>query len=395
MSSGFELQAMASKDATTAQHPLGAAAGLAEESELRTPISQFLDAVVRLAKCRAATLRLLDAPSGELRLVAAHGMPDSLNRRTIRVDIDCEVCRSALRNDASGEAPALCACARELSTGSPETGDERVYALPLHFRGSPCGVLGLFFSSAAEIPESVSALLPAIGDMLALALENVRLAKESLQLGVLHERHLLAAEVHDSLAQNLTFTRMRTAMLRDAINRHDEPRALKYLGEMELSLGGAHGRIRELISNFRTRVDPQGLIHALSDTVDRMNQLGGVKIGFDNRVAALDLSEEQQRQIFYLVSEALANIVKHAQAKTGRLTLEQRDDGYRITVEDDGIGFRDDDARTPGHDSFGLSIMRERASRLGGRMDVSGGPGSGTRILISIPSHANGIEVRA
>ncbi|HMV52728.1 MAG TPA: ATP-binding protein [Rhodocyclaceae bacterium] len=374
---------------------LSCAAGPVGEGEFRAPLTQFLKAVVRLANARAAALRLLDSASGELRLIASHGAPPSLDHGSLRVNRDCGVCGDALRSDRTCCAAAKCACAIAVSGGEQATDEERVFVLPLHHRGTPCGVLNLFLDSACELPDAVSALLPAVGDMLGLALENARLAKESLHAGVMQERQLLAGEVHDSLAQNLTCMRMRTALLRDAISRHDDARALKYLAEVDQSLSVAHGRVRELITDFRTHMDPHGLLHALGDAVSHMEGLGGVHFEFDNQVQMLTLSADQELQVFHIVSEALANVVKHAQATRGRLTLEQSHGVYCITVEDDGIGLPGDRAHNADHGHFGLNIMRERARRIGGRIEFGSRSGEGTWMRLSFPETHFGKEALA
>ena len=375
-----------------AECPAASATGPAGESEFRAPVAKLLRAVARLANAKAAALRLLDEQSGELRLIASVDTPAALDLRTIRVSQDCGVCGDALRTDTTRCAPALCACARDVGKDSEASGEERVFVLPLHYRNVPCGVLNLFFLSACEVPHAVSVLLPAIGDMLGLALENARLAKENLHHGLMQERQLLAGEVHDSLAQNLTCMRMRTALLRDAIGRHDDARALKYLAEVDTTLSVAHGRVRELITDFRTHMDPHGLVHALGDAVAHMDGLSGVHIEFENRVHELSLTADQELQVFHIVSEALANIVKHAQARNGWLTFEQQDGLYRISVEDDGIGLpgnRGDDAD---HGHFGLNIMRERARRLGGRIEFGSRTGEGTWMRLSFPGSTFGSE---
>jgi len=374
---------------------LPSSAGPVGEGEFRVPLTQLLKAVVGLAHARAAALRLLDSASGELRLIATHGTPASLDHSALRMSRDCGVCGEALRSDKTRCAAARCACAIEVSACSETTSEDRVFVLPLHHRGSPCGVLNLFFDSPCELPDAVSVLLPAVGDMLGLALENARLAKESLHAGVMQERQLLAGEVHDSLAQNLTCMRMRTALLRDAITRHDDSRALKYLAEVDQSLSVAHGRVRELITDFRTHMDPHGLVHALGDAVSHVDGLGGVHFEFDNQVQGLSLTADQELQVFHIVSEALANVVKHAQATQGRLTLEQSHGVYRITVEDDGIGLPGDRANNADHGHFGLNIMRERARRIGGRIEFGSRSGEGTWMRLSFPETHFGNEVLA
>ena len=214
--------------------------------EWQAPLQRLLRAVLQLARARAGTLRLLDPSNGALLLVSAVGEVD-----TQRLDVrknpgrDCGVCSDALRMDQARCAAASCACARAVAESVPASSDrkerreERVFVLPLHHGAAPCGVLNLFFDRSCEVPSSLQALLPAMGDMLGLALENHRLARRALQDGVTLERLMLAGEVHDSLAQSLTWARMRLSLLRAAIDQGDRVAAERYLKDIDGSLACA------------------------------------------------------------------------------------------------------------------------------------------------------------
>lgn len=358
----------------------------AAESEFRAPLEQLLGAIVTLCGAEAAAVRLLEGNGANLQLVGAVGMPTTLRERKAAVDPSCGVCGDAVASNETRCSNEICACAREIAAGSADGSIQRVFAVPIHFRGAACGVLNLFLPANHELPIALWPLLPAVGDMLGLALENARLTQENLHASLMRERHMFAGEVHDSLAQNLAFMRMRTPLLRDALLQHDEARAAKYLTEVDQSLADAHSRVRELITHFRSRMDPHGLVHALSETVASLHGLGGVELDFDNRVRELSLSAEQELQVFHIVREALANIVKHAQARHGRLTLEERQGRYEITIEDDGIGLAASDVRDSERGHFGLDIMRERAQRLGGDLEFESGANHGTRMRLSFPA---------
>jgi signal transduction histidine kinase len=88
-------------------------------------------------------------------------------------------------------------------------------------------------------------------------------------------------------------------------------------------------------------------------------------------------------QVLHVVREALANADRHAQAQQIIITLERQNGRVTISVRDDGVGF---DLKSPpadGRDHFGLSIMRARAARIDGRLEVDSAPGQGTRVTLS------------
>lgn len=261
--------------------------------------------------------------------------------------------------------------------------------LPLHHGASPCGVLNLFFDQACEVPTALQALLPALGDMLGLALENHRLARRALQDSVTLERLMLAGEVHDSLAQSLTWMRMRLALLRSAIDQGDRVSAERCLKDLDQSLAGAHGRMRELISDFRTRMDPQGLPQALQQVVQQLRGVAEVDIEICDEAGGLELGAEQELQVFHIVREALVNVAKHARARHARVRLARRHGQIRIDVDDDGIGPGRDECEGSGAarrgDHFGLDLMRERARLIGGRIELVARSDRGTSLRLSFP----------
>ncbi len=217
-----------------------------------------------------------------------------------------------------------------------------IVAVPLRFRGAPVGTLDLLFEAECALPPETMPLLRATGELIGVALENARLTRENLRASLTQERQLMANEVHDSLAQGLTYMRMRMSLLRDAIKQGDELRAFKYWSDVDDSLTHAHRRLRELITYFRSRMDPQGLQHALAETAASFLERTGVALAFENGVPELQLPVGREVEVFHIVQEALANVCKHANARQARLALARTEDGYEIVVEDDGVGMPSD-----------------------------------------------------
>jgi NarL family two-component system sensor histidine kinase LiaS len=95
------------------------------------------------------------------------------------------------------------------------------------------------------------------------------------------------------------------------------------------------------------------------------------------------LSEAKEHQLFFIVQEALANVVKHAGATNVSVVFAETEHNITLTVDDDGEGFAADKVKK----GYGLSTMRERASKLGGDVNVVSKPGSGTRVKVTIPHY--------
>ena len=196
---------------------------------------------------------------------------------------------------------------------------------------------------------------------------------------------MMANEVHDSLAQELTYMRMRMSLLRDAIRDGDEARAFKYWSDVDSSLTNAHRRLRELITYFRSRMDPQGLLHALQEMTETFLERTGVALEFANRVGELDLPVAREVQVFHIVQEALANVCKHANARRARLTLRMQ--GKRL--RDRGRRRRRRHDRRPGRRRCWPLRHRDHArtgvpSRRRARPRQC--PGGGTRVRLYFPA---------
>ncbi|MEO8676580.1 MAG: histidine kinase [Casimicrobiaceae bacterium] len=149
--------------------------------------------------------------------------------------------------------------------------------------------MNLWFEGADDLALSMMPAVEAAGDLVATTLERDRLASETLRTSLAGERQMMANEVHDSLAQGLTYMRMRMSLLRDAIRQGDPTRALSYWIDVDTSLTHAHRRLRDLITYFRSRMDPQGLLHALTETSETFRDRTGVALEFVNAAPGFNL----------------------------------------------------------------------------------------------------------
>lgn len=349
----------------------------------------FLGLVVRLGGARAGAIRVPTADGANLRLLAAIGLPDDVCMRDAVMPASCGMCGAALQSSLTRQATAAIGCAvREGTANAAFSG--RAVAVPLDHRDRPIGVLNLFFSEGQDPPAGITRLLRPFGQLIGLALENERLTRENLQARLEAERQSMAADVHDALAQSLTFMRMRMTLLDTAISDGDCHHAHAYAGDVSDELRNAHGRLREMISLYRAGMDSRGLLLSLRELAAAFRRRTSIELAFECGVAEPDLSADAQLQIFYIVQEALANVSHHSGANLARLSIERSDAGLRVTIEDDGRGPDEAilDPRCAGRlteaGHHGLQIMRERAGRAGGRLQISALPSGGTRVTLTV-----------
>jgi signal transduction histidine kinase len=122
----------------------------------------------------------------------------------------------------------------------------------------------------------------------------------------------------------------------------------------------------------------------LAQEVKRLSEDGKHSCEFKQKGEALKLSAEIQNEFFRIAQEAMTNINKHAQAKSVWITLEFKDNQAILTVLDDGIGFAATDSSKP-KGGYGLSTMRERALRIGGKLEIESPASGGTGIRVVVP----------
>jgi two-component system nitrate/nitrite sensor histidine kinase NarX len=374
-------------------------ASLADEDDVEELLGRFLGTMLRLTKATAGAVRVVTSDGKHLRLVAARGLPHEVVERERLVPIDCGQCGNAIADNHSRYEIDLHDCALRTQHPYFDRDCQAMVVVPLQHGGKLQGTYNLFLPERFELPEEVALLFRSISEHLGMALENARLKRENLRITLMTERQMMAAEVHDSLAQTLAYMKMRMALLQDALRdegKESDAGAGKYANDIGQALDEAYSQLRALLTQFRNRMDPMGLQPALVRLAENFLDRTGIALEYQNRVADLRLSVDQEAQVFFIVQEALANVGRHSGATQASLTLEGSGDHYVVTVDDNGRGGQGFFAianRTGGftehphlRDHFGLSIMRERAKLIGGRVEVANLPAGGFRVRLTFPA---------
>jgi two-component system nitrate/nitrite sensor histidine kinase NarX len=354
------------------------ASSLSTGTDVEALLGRYLSTMIRIAGAHAGAVRLVTPDGRHLRLVTSVGMPADLVERERIVPIDCGVCGEAMGHSAQQCTRSFAACEETGGAHPFFSGCAEMHAVPVRHKGRSIGVFNLFLRKAGALPADVRTLFGTIGEHLGMALDNARLTRENTRIGLVTERQMLANQVHDSLAQTLAYARMRAAAAESALTAGDTSRVQRYLSELESAIEAAYGDVRGLIEQFREPMDPRGLSAALRDLIERAGERATLQTEFLNRAEDLALTPEQEVQVFHIVQEALSNAQRHAHATHVRVTIDREGDCAALGIEDDGEGFDVARGGEPGH--FGLSIMRERAARLGGELKVHSQAGRGTRI---------------
>jgi signal transduction histidine kinase len=141
---------------------------------------------------------------------------------------------------------------------------------------------------------------------------------------------------------------------------------------------------RQSVAGLRA-VAGSGLASALERTVREITETKSIRTKMNLGSVSRELAPETEYQVLRIVREAVNNTVKHAGASQIEVSLESKPGAMAITVKDDGSGFPREDAASPGPGHYGIIGMKERASQIGGFLDLVTQPGAGTAITLTLP----------
>lgn len=218
-------------------------------------------------------------------------------------------------------------------------------------------------------------------ETLRVEVKSRELAERDKVMAVSEERNLLAQELHDSIAQSLAYLNIQVQLLHEDLKKGLTAEALLELEKIREGVQESYDDVRELLVHFRTRIGDADLETTLRAALDKFEGQTGIQTSFKRDGALPDLPPEHVLQVMHIVQEALSNARKHSRANHVDILL-RGDDGCRLCVTDNGVGF--DAAHDPGDTHVGLRIMRERAHRIGAVLTLESSPGQGTWMNLAL-----------
>jgi len=249
---------------------------------------------------------------------------------------------------------------------------------------SPTGWLGILLLETEAnhyLEDTELQLFEVTAQMLALSMGFQAKEQESRRVALLEERAVIARELHDSLAQSLSYMKFQIARLQTNFSTQlKESGADAIVNGIREGLDNAYRELRELLTTFRVQMDVRGLDHVLEEAIEEFSQRSSLHITLDNRLQECRLSVNEEFHLLHVIREALSNIVRHSGAEKVIIALILQTSGdVIVTIDDDGKGVSFDKTK-PHH--YGLTIMTERAHCLGGTIDIIPRRLGGTRVRL-------------
>lgn len=275
-----------------------------------------------------------------------------------------------------------------------EDNDGRRLLLPIRTPGQLLGTLEVWYPAETGLSETNRRLLETLSDQLATAIFLERQITEEQQQTLAEERTVIARELHDSLAQSLSYLKMQVARLR-RLNIDGEQQATHeaILDELSTGLNSAYRQLRELLATFRLKLDTPDLYSALQKTIAEFSERLGKPVEINYNLPPQTLSPNEEIHTLQIIREGLANAVKHADASDICVDVLFESPQVRVSIRDNGKGL-------PGGDQplnhYGLIIMQDRARTLGGQVKVRNREVGGVEVVLSfVPKTRNLIPLEA
>lgn len=281
---------------------------------------------------------------------------------------------------------ALCLGQGDSHTFRLERGEQgspvNIFSTPIRDKTQQYGVLLVEFPANQHLETWQEKLLEMVASHVALAINVAQQVTESRRLSLLEERSVIARELHDSIAQSLSYLKIQVSRLEKAVTDDvEKAQLLRLTYVLRSALNGAYRQLRELLTTFRLRISETDLGEAIKTTVDEFADRSGVQIDYMNEIGNCQFSPNAEIHVIHIIREALSNIIRHADATRAEVKIHCEADGVvSVIVEDNGIGM-DDASDMMQH--YGLPIMKERAEWLNGNLTVAPSDSGGTRISLA------------
>ena len=215
---------------------------------------------------------------------------------------------------------------------------------------------------------------------------NLNIRRRIEREAIIEERRRIAREIHDGVAQSLSYLNLKTKSVSELLTSKDTVQALTELNEIREVVQDTYEDIRESIDQLSTEIRSVSILTALGNYVNEFSSNNGIPVEFSVSKPFVQLSPIVELQLLRIAQEALTNVRRHAMASNVELTLKKTGDELEMIVKDDGKGFNLEELEkyTPGY--HGLNIIKERAEGLGGNLLITTVPGQGTEVKINLPA---------
>jgi two-component system nitrate/nitrite sensor histidine kinase NarX len=363
------------------------ATGISTSRDLNDLLTRFLHTMRDIVNAKAGMVRLM-GDNGEMELVSSFGLSDEVIASEQLVPVARCLCGSAVTSGEVQMQLDLKQCQQVIGIPIIDNESLEMLAVPLQYHGKTLGIYNLFISSTELYSDDeIRSLFASVGQHMGMAIEKSRVDEEAKRLTIIKERNAIAHELHDSLAQTLASLRFQVSMLEETIDSQEVEEIHLEVQQIKGGLDEAYSELRELLAHFRTPINRRGMLPALEDLISNFRKQTGMHVLLQKDWDASQLEATRELQILRIIQESLANIRKHSKAHTVRVLMRCDENmSGEVLIEDDGVGLQIPAFSGHPGEHIGLSIMEERARKMGGILKIESEPGEGTRVQLTFSS---------
>ncbi|WP_058119931.1 nitrate/nitrite two-component system sensor histidine kinase NarQ [Photobacterium kishitanii] len=232
-----------------------------------------------------------------------------------------------------------------------------------------------------QLPCPDLALIENIANILSRGIYYNRAQKQTEQLLLMEERATIARELHDSLAQSLSYLKIQLTLLKRQLNVTTDSNNNQWqtVQTIDEELANAYTQLRELLSTFRLTIKEANFSEALTQLLAPLREQTSAQFSIENQLPSMALIAHNQVHLLQIIREAVLNAIKHANARHIRVCCHQHQDIISVEITDDGIGFDPSQSKL---NHYGLNIMQERTSCLKGQLTIHSQIGFGSQVKL-------------
>lgn len=354
----------------------GLTAFLGEQHSMDEMLESFSARVLTLAGAPAVQVCFWNENRGVFENILQKGLGESVSK-------ECENISKEFREKIFSSPYPIRAGMNQPGEGKESDFIQKVI-YHIRYRQKNIGVFVLFYRVEQTENRALDMLLENLGRHLGAAIENMRLAALDQQMAVAQERNILAQNLHDSIAQTLSFVNLQVQMLDGALKAKNQEQIDDGIRQIKAGVQECYDDVRELLLNFRTRVYKEELDELVKSVLERFERQTRVTTHLTIQNEGSDLTSAQKLQVIFILQEALSNVRKHAHAQTVMVNI-RNNENFEMTVMDDGVGIDPKVLNERKQSLVGLSIMRERAQKVNARIEIESDIDQGTTVRLILP----------
>jgi len=365
-------------------------------------LGRALDEVIQRTGIDIGAIFLVEDAIGELQLLAHRGLTAKSAQMVSKLGMLDGSCGGVLDHGQVVVVPDITSYrgqrARTLQNESIAT----LVHVPLTIKGCTLGSMCVGTQQIREFGDNEQEMLVAIGNQIAVAIDNARLYAELQQKEQVRkelfrkainaqeeERKRIARELHDDTSQALTAMIFATEECLEINDPNEIKDSLQRMHNLtRQTLDGVHKLLFDLRPSM---LDHLGLMPAIRWFAKSRLEPQGVRVDIQEDNHSCRLLSEVEIALFRVVQEAITNVSRHAGARNVSISCNLAPEKVLINIQDDGIGFDPNQVTLSPESGHGLGLlgMRERLELVGGYLEISSIPGQGTQINIRVPLNGN------